>query len=84
MDKVLNELRLDDVEDWIAEHIEDWIDEIDYLEVESDDNHRITTDNIRVVIPYYNVELRAGIYYEFDAESNEFTPDWSMTLIYDM
>lgn len=84
MDKVLNELPLDEVEDWIAEHIEDWVDEFDYLDVESDDNHRITTDNIRVVIPHYNVELRAGVYYEFDEESNEFTPDWSMTLIYDI
>lgn len=74
--------RLDEVEDAIAESDEFEFGDADYPVVGLCDSIRLELDSVSVHIPALDLLLRPGAVSVLDEDTGEFSPDFSVTVIY--
>lgn len=57
----------------------------DPIEIQKDENSIISLDGPEITIPDLDISLRTGtMLYKSDDEDEEYEPDWSLTIIYNM
>lgn len=79
--KKIAEMKLGEVNEWLEKNQDSIAEYYESIEVEKTDDSVMIVDDIIIRIPSLSLDLRSGVWCEKDGESEDYLPDWSLTLI---